>query len=530
MSTSASSGRSMSNPLRDFSLGSVVTSDYVTPHTSRMVPLGRRSTKSVLWHGQRTPRVWVCGSGRWAFHGAASDSSWESSFEGPCRESDRFFRTCLWNWMHSFSSTREIIRRNGVPLSLSLATITSGGTVSSHINMSLESHHGSQRLLLKWWKVTIADSVRTVLLLSKMDHVEQKQIRAAANRAFFELDTYDAVRRALVGRVRPLRGPFLPGQLVYYWRNSRTKVFCEWDGVVVGDEAPLGGVAQVVSHGVKVVGVHREEGQEKGRGSAGGSKRRSRATQRETLIMDGMRMEWRTQGRLEPMWVWQVFVTKNTKQRAGVPSPTCCACWCTSCHCCHWPHWSWRRCCRYTLLRSHFVRDFLYQEMFFLHHPSVTIDCVDCYRYNHDKLCINFFLRFMPHMNSWFIEYTGFPVRSVFNPSLWWSLIIRMSPGSLPLPPWGGTLRPIFIVRLVLRFLEAMQSRQCFLEVRSMLCRCRIEIHQIRTDPPITTIYINFFLCGILTVVFAWKSIHFKDDFFRATPSQSSSFWTTCHG
>ena len=38
---------------------------------------------------------------------------------------------------------------------------------------------------------------------------------------------------------------------------------CEWEGVVVGDEAPLGGVAQVVSRGVKVVGVHGEEGKEK---------------------------------------------------------------------------------------------------------------------------------------------------------------------------------------------------------------------------------------------------------------------------
>ena len=72
-------------------------------------------------------------------------------------------------------------------------------------------------------------------------------------------------------------------------------------------------------------------------------------------------------------------------------------------------------------------------------------------------------------------------------------------------------------MRLALRFLEAMQSRQCFLEVRSMPCRYRIEIHQIRTDPPITTIYVNFFLCGNMTVVFACTSIHFKDDFFRAT-------------
>ena len=50
-----------------------------------------------------------------------------------------------------------------------------------------------------------------------------------------------------------------------------------------------------------------------------------------------------------------------------------------------------------------------------------------------------------------------------------------------------------------------------------MPCRHRIGIHQIRTDPPITTIYINFFFCGNMTVVFACKSVHFKDDFFRAT-------------
>ena len=78
-------------------------------------------------------------------------------------------------------------------------------------------------------------------------------------------------------------------------------------------------------------------------------------------------------------------------------------------------------------------------------------------------------------------------------------------------------MRPILIVRFVLRFLEAMQSRQRFLEVRLTPCRHRIEIYHIRSDPPITTIDFNFFLCGIVTVVFACKSIHFKDDLFRAT-------------
>ena len=50
-----------------------------------------------------------------------------------------------------------------------------------------------------------------------------------------------------------------------------------------------------------------------------------------------------------------------------------------------------------------------------------------------------------------------------------------------------------------------------------MPCRHRVGIHQIRTDSPIATIYINFFFCGNMTVVFACKSVHFKDDFFRAT-------------
>ena len=39
-------------------------------------------------------------------------------------------------------------------------------------------------------------------------------------------------------------------------------ITCEMGEIVQGNEGPVGGVAQVVCHGVKVVGVHREEGQE----------------------------------------------------------------------------------------------------------------------------------------------------------------------------------------------------------------------------------------------------------------------------
>ena len=41
-----------------------------------------------------------------------------------------------------------------------------------------------------------------------------------------------------------------------------TDRICEREEIVQGDEGPVGGVAQVVCHGVKVVGVHGEEGRE----------------------------------------------------------------------------------------------------------------------------------------------------------------------------------------------------------------------------------------------------------------------------
>ena len=41
-----------------------------------------------------------------------------------------------------------------------------------------------------------------------------------------------------------------------------TSTICKRGEIVQGDEGPVGGVAQVDCHGVKVVGVHGEEGQE----------------------------------------------------------------------------------------------------------------------------------------------------------------------------------------------------------------------------------------------------------------------------
>ena len=47
------------------------------------------------------------------------------------------------------------------------------------------------------------------------------------------------------------------------------QVDCKWEVIVQGDEGPVGGVAQVVCHGVIVVVGHQEEGQEEEREKQG---------------------------------------------------------------------------------------------------------------------------------------------------------------------------------------------------------------------------------------------------------------------
>ena len=44
--------------------------------------------------------------------------------------------------------------------------------------------------------------------------------------------------------------------------------------------------------------------------------------------------------------------------------------------------------------------------------------------------------------------------------------------------------------------------------------RHRIGTHKIRTDPPIATIYINFFFCGNMDVVFVRQFVHLAHQFF----------------
>ena len=51
----------------------------------------------------------------------------------------------------------------------------------------------------------------------------------------------------------------------------------------------------------------------------------------------------------------------------------------------------------------------IFVVMYSLHTPSVTVNCVGCYRYNHCKLCTKFFVRFMPQINRPFTDFRRFP-------------------------------------------------------------------------------------------------------------------------
>ena len=97
-------------------------------------------------------------------------------------------------------------------------------------------------------------------------------------------------------------------------------ITCEWEGVVVGDEPPVGGVAQVIGHGVKVngveVGVHGEEGMEKD------EEVREEVKREVEQLRDNRTCAWREDGMTDSRddFVWWCLVCWLVC--------VVCACWC----------------------------------------------------------------------------------------------------------------------------------------------------------------------------------------------------------
>ena len=241
----------------------------------------------------------------------------------------------------------------------------------------------------------------------------------------------------------------------------------------------------------------RSSGKGRRRGTAG-SRRWWRENTQGTLHMDGMRMKRQDKcERLEPRGVMNELDDATTD----------CVQVCSILHVVHvyvrrviyvivhnGPHRCWRCACRcthfsVTICHSHlFVNFCIRRYSIYTTRRWQWTNCVGCYRYNHDKFCIQFLLRFIPQMNSWRSEYTSFPVQSVVTPSLWWILIIGFPPVRLPLPPWGGTLWPIFIVLLV---------------------------------PPLSS-------GGTMSTMLSWSQVDVLSASYRNSPHSSES--TSCHG
>ena len=80
---------------------------------------------------------------------------------------------------------------------------------------------------------------------------KQSALREAARKAYIEVDSCDRMRRALLTRSRPMRGPWPLGSLVYFFRKQRPvkgqhpAVGC-WHGVcrVIGHDLPSGGAGR----------------------------------------------------------------------------------------------------------------------------------------------------------------------------------------------------------------------------------------------------------------------------------------------
>ena len=168
--------------------------------------------------------------------------------------------------------------------------------------------------------------------------------------------------------------------------------------------------------------------------------------------------------------------------------------------------------------------------MYSLHPPSVTMNCVDCYRYNHCKLCTKFFVRFMPHINRRFTDYHRFPrsisVKSIFVvTSHNWDATRKFAIATMRrnfatnfhsahCPPfsWGG----------------AMSTALSWSQVDALSASCR--------NPPNSNGSTNchdihqFLLlwqydCGLRLQVCPFQGWLLQSD-----PTGSLSFWTMCHG
>ena len=165
-----------------------------------------------------------------------------------------------------------------------------------------------------------------------------------------------------------------------------------------------------------------------------------------------------------------------------------------------------------------------------LHLPSVTVNCVDCHRHNHCKLCTKFFVRFMPQINRRFTDYHRFP-RSISVKSIF---VVRSHNRDATRKFAIATMRRNFATNFhsalcpPFSWGDARSTALSWSQVDALTASCRnppnsngsTNYHDIHQFLPLWQ-----YDCGLRLQVCPFQGWLLQSD-----PTRSSSFWTTCHG
>ena len=168
--------------------------------------------------------------------------------------------------------------------------------------------------------------------------------------------------------------------------------------------------------------------------------------------------------------------------------------------------------------------------MYSLNHPSVTVNCVDCYRNDHCKFCTKFFVRFMPQMNRRFTDCHRFP-RSISVKSIF---VVRSHKRDTTKKFAIATTRRNFATNFhstlcpPLSWGDARSTALSWSQVDALSASCRnpqnsngsTNCHDIRW-----VLLLWQYECGLRLQVCPSQGWLLQSD-----PTRSSSFWTTCHG
>ena len=166
-------------------------------------------------------------------------------------------------------------------------------------------------------------------------------------------------------------------------------------------------------------------------------------------------------------------VTKIARSWCMLRLCACCAC---RCSCCSWSHACPHCSCHcFSFCRRVSVASFLYLEVYSLHSPSVTVNCVGCYRICHCNFCTQLILRLIPRIISPITVSQVSPIHQCW---------VHRRGDVSDEGCHQESCQPILIISLILFILEATQSRQRFFEISSMPYG-QISMHPLNQPTPL---------------------------------------------